>query len=129
MVNSRQSPVHISDSVPKQIFSRVSTSDITNELLGTLSDPTNPITHSNIADRTDHYVAFATGHQVAQERIDQRAYMSYREEKLQSQREVNNIDESNSIMKGVKIYVNGYLEGTTDIEIKKIVVQCGGQVV
>jgi hypothetical protein len=112
--------------IPTRPFSR--TSNITNKLLGTLSDPTNPITHSNIADRTDHYVAFATGHQVAQERINQGAYKTHREDKLQIQREASD-SFGNELLKGVKVYINGYLEGTTDIEVKKIVVECGGQIV
>ena len=96
----------------------------------TLSDPTNPITHSNIADRTDHYVTFATGHQVAQERINQRTYMTYRQNKLQIQQEADTSnDDKSNILRGVKVYINGYLEGTTDIEIKKVVTQCGGQIV
>ena len=83
-----------------------------------------------MADRTDHYVTFASGHQVAQERIHQAAYITYREDKLQIQHEANNSigDNNNALFKGVKVYINGYLEGTTDIEVKKVVVQCGGQI-
>jgi hypothetical protein len=57
--------------------------------------------------------------------------MSYREDKLQIQREADssNGDDGNLILKGVKVYINGYLEGTTDTEIKKVIVQCGGRVV
>jgi hypothetical protein len=117
-----------SDNTKTRPFSRASSSNITKRLLGTLSDPANPITHSNIADRTDHYVAFATGHQVAQERINQGAYKTFREDKLQIQREANN-SIGNELLRGVKVYINGYLEGTTDIEVKKVVVQSGGQIV
>jgi NAD-dependent DNA ligase len=57
--------------------------------------------------------------------------MSYREDKLQIQREADssNGDDGNLILKGVKVYIDGYLEGTTDTEIKKVIVQCGGRVV
>ena len=54
--------------------------------------------------------------------------MSYRKDKLQIQREDNN-SIGNELLKGVKVYINGYLEGTTDIEVKKVVVQSGGQIV
>jgi len=93
----------------------------------------NPITHSNVADRTEHYVTFSTGHQVAEGRINQGSYMASREDKLRVQHdeipksryEGNN----NNILKGTRIYVNGYLESTTDLEVKKIIIQLGGQLV
>jgi len=104
-----------------------SSSALTNHLLNTLSDTSNPITHSNIADRTDHVVAFATGHQVAEGGRKQRPYMLYRTEKLSSQRETT--DHNAGILKDTKIYINGYLECTTDIEMKRIIAQAGGQIV
>ncbi|KAF8806407.1 hypothetical protein BYT27DRAFT_7293386 [Phlegmacium glaucopus] len=102
-------------------------SALTDQLLDTLSDTSNPITHSNIADRTDHVVAFATGHQVGEGRGKQRRYMLDRTEKLSAQRETTNHDAG--ILKDTKIYINGYLEATTDIEMKKIITQAGGQIV
>ena len=91
----------------------------------------NPITHSNVADRTEHYVAFSTGHQVAEERTNQRSYMAIREDKLRVQHdEVSKSgNDGNKILKGTRIYVNGYLESTTDLEVKRIVIQLGGQLV
>jgi len=104
-----------------------SSSALTNHLLNTLSDTSNPITHSNIVERTDHVVAFATGHQVAEGGRKQRPYMLYRTEKLSAQRETTNRDAG--ILKDIKIYINGYLEFTTDIEMKRIIAQAGGQIV
>lgn len=107
-------------------------SDITDRLLRTLSDPMNPITHSNIADRTDHYVAFSTGHQVAGGRINQGSYMASREDKLRVQHDEiskSRHEGNDNILKGTRIYVNGYLESTTDLEVKRTVIQLGGQLV
>lgn len=72
-------------------------------------------------------MAFATGHQVAEGPRKQRAYMLDRTEKLSAQRETT--DHDAGILKDTKIYINGYLESTTDIEMKRIITQAGGQIV
>ncbi|KDR83601.1 hypothetical protein GALMADRAFT_235869 [Galerina marginata CBS 339.88] len=115
----------------KEVFSRgeVSSSNITKGLLNTLADASNPITHSNIADRTEHIVSFATGHQVAEGRRNEIAHTADRVVKLQRQQEDIKADPGGGVLKDTKIYINGYLESTTDIEIKGLVSQAGGQVV
>ena len=50
-----------------------------------------------------------------------------RREELLTRRETANQDAG--ILKDTKIYINGYLESTTDIEIKRAVTQAGGQIV
>ncbi|CAA7259894.1 unnamed protein product [Cyclocybe aegerita] len=108
---------------------KCSSSTITKRLLATLSDESNPITHSDIRLRSDHIVSFASGHQVAEERVNQRFYIAARERMLSVQREASSSSGGPSVFKGVKIYIDGYLEATTDIEIKRLVSDGGGQVV
>ena len=52
--------------------------------------------------------------------------MSHRTEKPSAQRETTN---HAGVLKDTKIYINGYLESTTDIEMKRIIAQAGGQIV
>jgi hypothetical protein len=33
------------------------------------------------------------------------------------------------ILRNTRIYINGYLESTTDLEMKRIVVEAGGEIV
>lgn len=44
--------------------------------------------------------------------------------KLKTQQEAS----KNAILTGVRLYIDGYLEDTTDIEMKRIVVLAGGQI-
>ena len=81
---------------------------------------------STEASQLDHVVAFATGHQVAEGSRKQRPYMLYRTEKPSIQRETTNYA---GVLKDTKIYINGYLESITDIELKRIIAQAGGQIV
>jgi len=66
-----------------------------------------------------------------------RAYLNERSEKLDVQKQENAQDirpvkqeESakgkGSVLSGVRVYINGYLAGTTDIEMKRIVAGAGG---
>jgi len=103
-----------------------STAALTRYLLSTLSEKTNPITHSNIAQRTDHVYSAATGHQVSEGRGRQR-YVEERDKKLTGQR--GERGESGGVLRNVKVYINGYLRDTTDIEMKRIVMLAGGLVV
>jgi len=48
-------------------------------------------------------------------------------ENTSAQRETTNHDAG--ILKATKIYISGYLESMTDIEMKKIITQAGGQIV
>lgn len=33
------------------------------------------------------------------------------------------------MLQGTRIYIDGYLESTTDIEMKRLVIEAGGQIV
>ncbi|KAF9476497.1 hypothetical protein BDN70DRAFT_935005 [Pholiota conissans] len=111
----------------------VSSSAFTKELLKTLSVESNPITHSDIYGRTDHFVSFSTGHQVSngRRRGVVRADEMDRKAKLRAQCEdveLHSTSTSN-VLNGTRIYINGYLENTTDIEMKKIILEGGGDIV
>ncbi|OJA13815.1 hypothetical protein AZE42_00492 [Rhizopogon vesiculosus] len=118
--------------------SKPSSEKITKHLLDTLADQSNPITHSNIYERSDHVVSAASGHQRSEMRGGghRRAYFDERSEKLQVQKNENARDlrplkrdesrEKGGVLSGVRIYIGGYLAGTTDIEMKRIVAGAGG---
>jgi len=103
-----------------------SSSALTKHLLSTLTEQTNPITHSDISQRTDHVLSVATGHQVADRRP---RYLQDRNMKLSDQRKEHGMAaETDGILRNVKVYINGYLRDTTDIEMKRIVTLAGGLV-
>ncbi|KAF8842685.1 hypothetical protein BDN67DRAFT_925686 [Paxillus ammoniavirescens] len=106
-----------------------SSSAITKHLLKTLSDESNPITHSNIYERSDTVVSAATGHQRGEGRTpvgDNRdTYLEDRKRKLALQRKE---EPTLSVLSNVRIYIGGYLSGTTDIEMKRIVALAGGTI-
>ncbi|KAH6915315.1 hypothetical protein BKA70DRAFT_1557609 [Coprinopsis sp. MPI-PUGE-AT-0042] len=108
----------------------LSRSDLNEVLIATLSKATNPITHSDLRERSDKVHTASTGHQRAEERYSRREYLSIREPKLKLQRANSSKDmEAPQIFRNVRVYINGYLEATTDIEIKRIVAEGGGSVV
>ncbi|KAG7096791.1 hypothetical protein E1B28_004201 [Marasmius oreades] len=101
---------------------------ITKLLLKTLNDELNPITHSDIGLRSDHVVSMAGGHQHAEERRH-RGYHEERNRKLAEQAEIatkSTSDTERKVLRGVRVFINGYLAGTTDIEMKRIVTEAGG---
>ncbi|KAG0709772.1 hypothetical protein DFH29DRAFT_885730 [Suillus ampliporus] len=116
--------------------SKPSAGKITKHLLNTLADESNPITHSNIYERSDHITSVATGHQRSEMRGGghRRGYLDERSEKLKVQKHENardlclvERDEGKcGVLSGVRVYINGYLAGTTDIEMKRIVAGAGG---
>ncbi|KAG8218627.1 hypothetical protein J3R82DRAFT_4291 [Butyriboletus roseoflavus] len=104
-----------------------SSSTITKHLLNTLSDNSNPVTHSNIYERSDTVVSATTGHQRGEGRtphgVSDNAYFNDRSRKLSLQRR----DEApKGVLSNVRIYIDGYLSGTTDIEMRRIIAQAGG---
>ncbi|KAI0347192.1 hypothetical protein BDW22DRAFT_1322121 [Trametopsis cervina] len=105
-----------------------SSSTLTKHLLRTLADEANPITHSDIYSRTDHVTSTATGHQRGEGRPNQKVYLESRTKKLQDQLPKPTSAPEKKIMSGVRIYIDGYLEDTTDIEMKRIVALAGGRV-
>ncbi|KAH0839912.1 hypothetical protein J3R83DRAFT_864 [Lanmaoa asiatica] len=104
-----------------------SSSMITKHLLNTLSDNSNPITHSNIYERSDTVVSATTGHQRGEGRtphgVSAKAYFGDRSRKLSLQRRE---ESPKGVLSNVRVYIDGYLSGTTDIEIRRIIAQAGG---
>ncbi|KAH9977893.1 BRCT domain-containing protein [Lactifluus volemus] len=98
---------------------------LTRHLLTTLKDESNPITHSDIGLRSDRVVSLTTGHQRPDGRANRQPYMKIRSQKLKDQREEMVL----GILKNTRIYINGYLRDTTDIEMKRIVTEAGGHVI
>ncbi|KAG6821584.1 hypothetical protein H0H93_000093 [Arthromyces matolae] len=107
---------------------RPSLSGLTKFVLSTLSDESNPITHSDIRERSDHVVSISTGHQVGDRQLDRGLYLKDRECKLAVQREVKASSGENQVLRNVRVYINGYLENTTDLEMKKVVTRAGGTI-
>ncbi|KAF8517829.1 hypothetical protein JB92DRAFT_2904718 [Gautieria morchelliformis] len=110
----------------KKIPATSSSKALTKHLLNTLKDETNPITHSTIGQRSAHVESCATGHQ----RGDYRRLSEHsksRSEKLESQRQEKGRG-GKAVLEGIRIYVGGYMAGTTDIEMKRIVTMAGGKV-
>ncbi|KAH9482385.1 DNA repair protein REV1 [Psilocybe cubensis] len=107
----------------------LSSVDVTKGLLTTLSDVSNPITHSNIYERTVHIVSCSTGHQVSEGRRHHVGYTASRTKKLQAQRDNEKAGTEVGVLKNTRIYIGGYLENSTDIEMKRLIVQAGGEVV
>jgi hypothetical protein len=122
-----------------------STTALTRHLLNTLSNESNPITHSDIGERSglsssrqsllnpphetiDHIVSAATGHQ----RGDggrRKGYYENRNSKLAEQKsEQKDAAAECKVLNGVRLYIDGYLSDTTDIEMKRIVTMAGGQI-
>lgn len=107
---------------------RSSVSTINKRLLATLGDPSNPITHSDIGNRSDRVISTSTGHQVAEDRPDRRLSSIDREKKLILQRGCKNSTLERKVLSNVRVYINGYLSCTTDIEMKRLVVEAGGHI-
>ncbi|KIJ56717.1 hypothetical protein M422DRAFT_197835 [Sphaerobolus stellatus SS14] len=104
-----------------------SSKDIKKHLLNTLKDASNPITHSSAYSRAGHVDSCVTGHQRSDGGRPPAPVMKSRVKKLEEQRKEKGCD-PNGVLAGVKIYVGGYLAGTTDIEIKRIVTLAGGKI-
>jgi hypothetical protein len=77
--------------------------------------------------RLDTVVSATGGHQRGEGRaphgVSAKAYYEHRSRKLSLQRR----DESpEGILSNVRVYIDGYLSGTTDIEMRRIIAQAGG---
>ncbi len=70
----------------------------------------------------------ATGHQRSDGRGNQKPYMELRGKKLRAQLPDTPSAREAKVLTGVRVYIDGYLEDTTDIEMKRIVTLNGGQV-
>jgi len=72
----------------------------------------------------DRVVSLTTGHQRADGRGQrQEGYVRNRNWKLKDQREEKGL----GALYNTRIYINGYLRDTTDIEMKRIITEAGGQ--
>ncbi|KAI9001444.1 hypothetical protein BD414DRAFT_474646 [Trametes punicea] len=111
----------------KEGQNKPSSAALTKHLLNTLRDESNPITHSDIYQRSDHICSAATGHQRGEGRGPNKSYWEARTKKLADQLP-EKPTEGQQVLRNVKVYINGYLEDTTDIEMKRIVTLAGGQV-
>ena len=69
----------------------------------------------------------ATGHQRSDGRAHQTQYFKDRSKKLEDQLP-QSASESPGVLHGVRVYINGYLDNTTDIEMKRIVTLAGGEI-
>ncbi|KAB5595504.1 hypothetical protein CTheo_965 [Ceratobasidium theobromae] len=107
---------------------KVSARKITLALLSTLKDEDNPITHSTSYLRTEHIVSCASGHQVNDSGNRCASYAKARNAILESQALEHVQVASKAVFRGLVIYVNGYCRGTTDTEIKRLVVAGGGKI-
>ncbi|KAJ7068415.1 hypothetical protein C8F01DRAFT_1118121 [Mycena amicta] len=112
----------------EQRANRPSHAAITKFLLSTLQDEANPITHSDIADRSMPMFSTSTGHQVAEGIVNRRLYLTERTKKIKVQAKDAAEPAQPPVLVDVKCYINGYLEGTTDLEMKRIIISAGGTV-
>lgn len=69
----------------------------------------------------------ATGHQRSDGRKHQTEYLESRSSKLKEQLPERHPD-ATDVLRGVRVYIDGYISVTTDIEMKKLVVLAGGEV-
>ncbi|TFK43403.1 hypothetical protein BDQ12DRAFT_674921 [Crucibulum laeve] len=107
-----------------------SASALTKKLLNSLQDKCNPITNSDIAARSDRVISTTSGHQVAEDRPNRRLYSNDRERKLLVQRtSVVSSSGKGLPLASARVYIGGYLSGTTDIEMKRLIAEAGGHVV
>ena len=61
--------------------------------------------------------------------MNQKLYLESRSRKLQDQLPKRDMSEpKRKILNGVRAYIDGYLEDTTDIEMKRIVTLAGGKI-
>ncbi|GJJ07491.1 hypothetical protein Clacol_001693 [Clathrus columnatus] len=95
-------------------------------ILTTLKDKSNPITHSLKGIQKDHVDSCVTGHQLSDGRIPTVVIKS-RTKKLREQRIEKGRNEC-GILAGTRIYIGGYLAGTTDLEMKRLVILEGGEI-
>ena len=84
----------------------------------------------NLRVSPDVVVSMAGGHQHSENGGRHRTYFEERNRKLAEQAEVtaSSSTDGKKMFKGVRVYIDGFMAGTTDIEMKRIVTLAGGQV-
>jgi len=121
---NRSAATDASKSKPEQI----SAAAVNKFLLSTLSDQDNPITKSDISESSIYVFSTATGHQVSEGRTDRRLYLEDRARKITAQSSEAAEQEQPPILVNVRCYINGFLAGTTDLEMKRLIISAGGKV-
>jgi hypothetical protein len=71
----------------------------------------------------DRVISLTTGRQKPEGRSQRQEYVRHRNQKLKDQRE----EVVAGALYNTRIYNNGYLRDTTDIEMKRIITEAGGQ--
>jgi hypothetical protein len=71
----------------------------------------------------DRVISLTTGHQRPEGRSQRQGYVRHSNQKLKDQREEKVL----GALCDTRIYINGYLRDTTDIEMKRIITEAGGQ--
>jgi hypothetical protein len=71
----------------------------------------------------DRVISLTTGHQKPDGRSHRQEYVSNRNQKLKDLRKAV----VSGALCNTRIYINGYLRDTTDIEMKRIITEAGGQ--
>jgi len=117
------------DSIYQTNEPMLSSSALNKFLLSTLAHPSNPITHSDIRQRSDRVFSTSTGHQVSDGRRGQRICFEDRKKLKHAYQGEDSFNDAPKIFRNVRVYINGFLDNTTDIEMKRIITQYGGQTV
>ncbi|KAJ6515742.1 hypothetical protein C8R45DRAFT_1067260 [Mycena sanguinolenta] len=103
---------------------------VTKFLLSTLGDESNPITHSDSGGKQMYCFSTSTGHQVSEGAGNRASYLRHCAQKIGVQRaEAKETGpQQPQVLVNVKCYISGYLENTTDMEMKRIIISAGGKV-
>ncbi|CAE7150575.1 unnamed protein product [Rhizoctonia solani] len=105
---------------------KVSSRKLTLAILSSLKDEENPITHSKSI--IEHIVSGSSGHQVNDTGGRSSAYIKGRNAMRDYQALERVQDSSVTIFRGLVVYINGYCRGTTDAELKRLIVSGGGKI-
>jgi hypothetical protein len=129
--------------VAEEQLRSMTTSELNKHIMSTLNNIHNPVTHSDIREksgmfhlysdpqssvdpRADHVQPSATGHQRSEARFNRALYFRDRDEKLKIQ--LSRPRKGAAVLSGVSIWIDGFLEDTTDIAMKAIIKEAGGDV-
>ena len=86
--------------------------------------------HGRRADHRpiDYVNSTATGHQRSDGRGHHKPYLEARGQKLAEQLPAHDSPPETDVLRGVRVYIDGYLANSTDIEMKRTVKLAGGDV-
>ncbi|TDL30004.1 hypothetical protein BD410DRAFT_680361, partial [Rickenella mellea] len=97
-------------------------------LLSNLKEKWNPITHSDLAQRSDVVHSSTSGHQRGERRARHIERDFTEDLKKKRKEQTSEIDKMSGVLSGTNVYIGGYLEDTTDIEMKRILTAAGSRV-